>query len=100
MSRISKDFRSFIGENALQVFDILKIPTLTQWELSEQKLIVVAKKEHNNMRRLIDLSRPLHPELRTKRVLIIDDEADFASIRFAKKRGSNDIDQEDRQPDG
>lgn len=93
VSRISKDFRSFISDNALQVFDILKIPTLTQWELSEQKLVVVAKKEHNNMRRLIDLFTTVHPELGSKRVLIIDDEADFASIRFAKKRGSDEIDQ-------
>jgi hypothetical protein len=91
--RISSDFRSFREENALQVFDILKIPTLTQWELSEQKLVVVAKKEHNNMRRLIDLFTTVHPELKSKRVLIIDDEADFASIRFAKKRGSDEIDQ-------
>jgi hypothetical protein len=93
VNRISKDYRSFITENALQVFDILKIPTLTAWELSQQKLVIVAKKEHNNMRRLIELFTKTHPELRSKRVLIVDDEADFASIRFAKKRGSSVIEQ-------
>lgn len=91
--RIASEFKAFREENALQVFDILKIPTLTQWELDQQKLIIVAKKEHNNMRRLIDLFRTSHPSLAHKRVLIVDDEADFASVRFAKKRGSNEIDQ-------
>jgi hypothetical protein len=55
--------------------------------------VIVAKKEHNNMRRLIELFTTAHPELRDKRVLIVDDEADFASVRFAKKRGSAEINQ-------
>lgn len=93
VSRIARDFKPFREENALQVFDILKIPALTQWEIEQQKLIIVAKKEHNNMRRLIELFADKHPELRNKRVLIVDDEADFASIRFTKKRGSDDIEQ-------
>lgn len=91
--RISSEFRSFREENALQVFDILTMPTLTQWELEQQNLVIVAKKEHNNMRRLIDLFRESHTTLAKKRVLIVDDEADFASIRFAKKRNSDEIDQ-------
>lgn len=93
VSRISREFKPFRDDNALQVFDILKIPTLTPWEMQEQKLIVVAKKEHNNMRRLIDLFTKSHPELRGKRVLVVDDEADFASVRFAKKKGTDEIDQ-------
>lgn len=91
--RISTDFKVFRDDNVLQVFDILKIPTLTSWEIEEQKLIIVAKKEHNNMRRLIQLFSTIHPELKAKRVLIVDDEADFASIRFAKERGSENINQ-------
>ena len=43
--RIANDFRTFREENAMQVFDILKIPLLTPWEMEEQKLIFVAKKE-------------------------------------------------------
>ena len=93
VSRIARDFRPFRDDNALQVFDILKIPTLTQWELEQQKLVIVAKKEHNNLRRLIELFTSTHPELRGKRVLIVDDEADFASIRFAKKKGSDEVNQ-------
>jgi hypothetical protein len=91
--RISTEFKSFRDDNALQVFDILKIPTLTPWELEEQKLVIVAKKEHNNMRRLVELFAKTHQELRGKRVLIVDDEADFASIRFTKKKGTDDIGQ-------
>ena len=93
VSRIARDYRAFREENALQVFDILRIPTLTQWEIEQQKLIIVAKKEHNNMRRLIELFTKNHPQLRAKRVLMVDDEADFASLRFAKKRGTDEVDQ-------
>ncbi|MDX2308770.1 MAG: Z1 domain-containing protein [Hyphomicrobium sp.] len=93
VARISRDFQPFREDNALQVFDILRMPTLTQWELEQQKLVIVAKKEHNNMRRLIELFTKTHPEFRSKRVLIVDDEADFASIRFSKKKGSDDINQ-------
>ena len=92
--RISSEFKQFRDENELQVFDILKIPTpLTNWELEEQKLVIVAKKEHNNMRRLIELFSNTHPELMSKRVLIVDDEADFASVRFAKKKGVSEVGQ-------
>ncbi len=91
--RISNDFKTFRDDNTLQVFDILKIPVLTSWEMDEQKIVIVAKKEHNNMRRLIDLFTQTHPALREKSVLIIDDEADFASVRFTKKKGSTEINQ-------
>lgn len=91
--RISNDFKPFRDDNTLQVFDILKIPILTPWEMDEQKIVIVAKKEHNNMRRLIELFTETHPGLREKNVLVVDDEADFASVRFTKKKGSDEINQ-------
>ncbi len=94
VSRIRTDFKPFRDENALDVFDILKLPDrIYPWQLQNQKLIFVAKKEHNNMRHLVHLFAETHPELRNKRVLIVDDEADFASIRFTKKKGTQEIDQ-------
>ena len=52
----------------------------------DSKLIFVAKKQKDNLRRLIDLFT-LIPEMATRRVLIIDDEADNASIGYTKKEG-------------
>ena len=93
VNRISKEYRVFRDAEELAVFDIMNVPNLTDWEIDGHKLIFVAKKETNNMRRLVKLFAETHTRLRSKRVLIVDDEADFASIRFTKKKGSNDIEQ-------
>ncbi len=91
--RIQKDFQTFRAGEELEVYDIMAVPDLSAWEIDEQKLVFVAKKEANNMRRLLKLFQETHQALLTKRVLIVDDEADFASIRFTKKRGEPDIEQ-------
>jgi len=45
------------------------------------------------MRRLVRLFAETHRTLASKHVLIIDDEADFASIRFTRKKGSEELEQ-------
>ena len=50
------------------------------------KLIFVAKKQSDNLRRLIDLFKG-NPAMAKKRTLIIDDEADNASIGYTQKQG-------------
>ena len=91
--RIQKDFQTFRTGEELEVYDIMAVPDLSAWEIDEQKLILVAKKEANNMKRLLKLFMETHRALLSKRVLIVDDEADFASIRFTKKKGEPDIEQ-------
>jgi hypothetical protein len=91
--RIQKDFQIFRSGEELEVYDIMAVPDLSAWEIDEQKLIFVAKKEANNMRRLLALFQETHRALLSKRVLIIDDEADFASIRFTKRKGDPDVEQ-------
>jgi KaiC/GvpD/RAD55 family RecA-like ATPase len=91
--RIQTDFQSLRSDEKLEVYDIMAVPGLSAWEIDEQKLIFVAKKEANNMRRLLNLFRETHTALLYKRVLIIDDEADFASIRFTKKKGEQNFEQ-------
>ena len=91
--RIQKDFQTFRTGEELEVYDIMAVPDLSAWEIDEQKLIFVAKKEANNMNRLLKLFKETHRALLSKRVLIVDDEADFASIRFTKKKGEPDIEQ-------
>ncbi len=86
LERVRREFAAFTNQDQLQVFDIMTIPgTLTGYELS-QKLIFVAKKQVDNMERLTKLFRETYPQLSEKRVLIIDDEADYASIGFKRSK--------------
>lgn len=79
LSRVKEDFAEFIESDQVEVFDILAVPQFTPYELAH-KLVFVVKKEDDNMRRLIDLFQVLYPELRKRNVLIVDDEADLASV--------------------
>jgi hypothetical protein len=86
-SRVKEDFREFIAADQVDVFDILAVPELTPYELN-RKLIFVVKKEDDNLRRLLSLFEDdVYPQLRAKSVLIIDDEADLASVSFRKAEG-------------
>jgi hypothetical protein len=86
LSRIKQDFAEFITADQVEVFDILEVPDLTPYELSH-KLIFVVKKEDDNMRSLLELFETHYPELRKKNVLIIDDEADLASVSGRRANG-------------
>lgn len=86
LSRVKEDFREFIAADQVEVFDILAVPELTPYELTH-KLIFVVKKEDDNLRRLLSLFMDKYPALRSKSVLIIDDEADLASVSFRKMNG-------------
>ena len=84
--RLKKEFEDFKEDDVLQIFDIMSMPdNLIDYEL-DQKLIFVVKKEVNNLRRLQKALFETYPDLANKRVLIIDDEADFASIGFTKTK--------------
>ena len=83
LSRVKKDFREFIANEQVDVYDILAVPNLTQYELSK-KLIFVVKKEDDNLRQLLNLFSEKYPDLQGRSVLIIDDEADIASVSFRK----------------
>ncbi len=74
----------FIKEDLVQIHDIMHFPKdLSQYELN-QKMIVIAKKEVNNLKRALTALHETYPDLKQKKMLIIDDEADFASIVFKK----------------
>jgi hypothetical protein len=84
--RIQEEFAPFIADDLLDVYDVMALPAaLTRYELGK-KLIFVAKKETNNLDRLIDLFGldSNAPGLHEKGVLILDDEADFASVSFSR----------------
>ncbi|MFC7394008.1 Z1 domain-containing protein [Scopulibacillus cellulosilyticus] len=82
--RLKKEFASFRDEDVVQIFDIMTMPdNLINYEL-DQKLLLVVKKEMHNLNKLFKAFFETYPCLSNKRVLIIDDEADFASIGFKK----------------
>ena len=84
IERISKEFKDFTDREMLQPYDVMTMPKkLTGYEIN-QKLIFVAKKQSDNMDRLFDAFS--NPALKDKKILIIDDEADYASIGFKKTK--------------
>ncbi|MEQ9566021.1 MAG: Z1 domain-containing protein [Pseudomonadales bacterium] len=84
--RLTSEFGIFIEDGELEIYDIMHAPTsFGAFEL-ESKLVFVAKKQTDNLRRLINLFKE-NPAMSAKRALIIDDEADNASIGYAKASG-------------
>jgi len=89
--RISSEFKEHERNDLVKVFDIMTMPShLTGWELN-QKIVLVVKKQKDNLNKLIELFENKYPDLRNKRILIIDDEADYASVGFKKEKGEVDI---------
>lgn len=84
--RLNSEFEMFIDDGELDIYDIMHAPeTFGAFELSS-KLIFVAKKQSDNLRRLIDLFKN-SAAMAAKRTVIIDDEADNASVGYMKKAG-------------
>lgn len=93
LKRLHEDFGQFEEDNKAQVYDIMFFPkNMVPYELS-QKLIIVAKKEINNLKRVLNDLTNTYPDLKNKKILIIDDEADFASISFHKEKESGLVEQ-------
>ena len=85
--RLRFELNEFIKEGDLEIYDIMQCPVeFTPFEL-ESKLIFVAKKETNNLVRLNELFTSKCPAMAGKHILIIDDEADSASIGYSRKAG-------------
>ncbi len=85
IQRIERDFENFITHDRVNVFDIMNMPNnLTAYERN-QKLVIVVKKEVNNMKRILDKLVNIYPDLKEKKIIMVDDEADYASVSFRKK---------------
>ena len=87
LRRAEADFGIFQEDDRVQIFDILNMPpNLRRFEL-DQKIIMVVKKEDDNLRKVLALLDSAYPMLKERHWLIIDDEADFASLTFRKSDG-------------
>lgn len=92
-ARLSTDFKEFVDDHQLQIFDIMHVPeNLVAWEL-KQKIVMVVKKEKNNLKRTFKALMETYPNLQHKKVLIIDDEADYASVTYRRDKESGIIEQ-------
>jgi len=90
--RLEADFKEFIDDDEFLVLDIMNLPgTLRRSEL-RRKVVIVAKKQARNLDRLIKFIND-HEDLQDRKVLLVDDEADLASIRFVRKTGDPNINQ-------
>jgi hypothetical protein len=84
--RVRKDFGDFIDSDQAKAYDILELPTrLSEFE-RKQKLVFILKKQTHNLERLREALVVDYPELASKRILIVDDEADHASIGYSTNK--------------
>lgn len=90
VSRMKKEFKTFIGEHEVVVTDIMKANTRISGYQLEQKNIIIAKKEKNNVDRLIEFIKN-YSISENKKCLIIDDEADTTGVGYSKIKGSDEF---------
>jgi hypothetical protein len=93
VARLAHDLREFIDEDEMLVFDIMQLPGKLTKSERRRKLVVVAKKQVKNLERLIRFFDNDYPDLKGRKILIVDDEADLASVRFVRKKDQPDVEQ-------
>ena len=100
INRMREDFARFKPDdtlnqkNVIQIFDIIdnfKKDGLPEKIANRAKIIIVCKKEKTNLKHLRNLFTVKSPYLKQKKVLVIDDEADFASCNFIRRHNINSM---------
>ena len=92
-TRMKQEFKLFINNNEIVVKDVMNIGNgLSGYQL-EKKLIIIAKKQQDNLDKLIQLIEK-YSIPKNKRTIIIDDEADTTGIGYekAKNKDTDDYD--------
>lgn len=90
-ARMRDEFKAFRDEDIIEIFDIMCMPpNMSKFEL-DKKLIIVVKKEKNNIPKMLDFIKKYALDI-DKKCLIIDDEADFCSIGYDKNKETEDFD--------
>lgn len=89
LRRLQTTFQALADDDKVRIYDIMHVPANLPARDLKRKILLVVKKEDDNLRRLEEFLFRLYPELGRKRVLIVDDEADLASVgyRGSKKTG-------------
>lgn len=84
--RLNSDFNEMIERDKVQVFNIMHLADNLRPYILNQKLIFVVKKEVHNLERLHNALFEKYENLSNKNILIVDDEADYASVGFTKTK--------------
>ncbi|HEV3156685.1 MAG TPA: Z1 domain-containing protein [Candidatus Baltobacteraceae bacterium] len=84
LARVEDAFGPLHALDKCQMFDILSMPPRLSLFESNQHIILVSKKEDDNLHALLKLFTKDYPKWCSRKWLIIDDESDFASITFKK----------------
>ena len=93
--RMNADFYDFVdgkdpSKPEVKIYDIIEVKTgIPQYNLSSNKVIIVCKKEARNLEHLIKLFNNNKKIIDKKKILIVDDEADFAGHSFTSKDGKD-----------
>lgn len=93
IKRMKKDFKYFKASDRLDqhttinIYDIMDVwRNLKQAKVEGCKTVIVSKKNSVNLDHLIEMFEIRSPFLKKKKVLIVDDEADFASRNYRSVR--------------
>lgn len=91
MKRLKSEFELPMSSKKLYVWDVIKLQNLDQLTgyILTNKVIFVVKKEMKNMEKLHEIFNEV-PQLKEKNILIIDDEADQASVSFVNDKSKED----------
>lgn len=94
-SRFEKDYQIFQNSSRanIDIYDIMKLSSLSQWRVNNNKTLIVCKKNKDNLERLTKLFEENEFLLR-KKVLVVDDEADFASRNYQNEKKQAKADEE------
>jgi hypothetical protein len=87
VARIRQEFKVAVDRDLVRVFEIMSMQENLPPALISQKLVVVCKKEDDNIKRLHRLLDQVYPSLKMRRCLVVDDEGDFASVGYRRDGG-------------
>lgn len=87
--RLHKEYEALIDQDYISAYDIMNLPEdLRKFELNK-KIVIVVKKEKKNVERLTKALFEMYPVLSKRQMMIIDDEADYASVVYDKDKDKN-----------
>ncbi len=90
LTRMNSEFHDAINNNEVDVKNIIKMShNLSGYEL-DKKLIVVSKKEKNNLNKIVNFIEDYSIN-KNKNCLIIDDEADTTGIGYGVDKRTNEL---------
>lgn len=107
IKRMEKDYCYFkekgnLNEKVISIYDIMRLKGrgLRSGEVTpNRKVVIVCKKEFRNLQHLISLFETKSRFLIEKKVLIVDDEADFASRNYLTEKRAVNVNEEEIELD-